>query len=68
MYFYAKYIKIVKKLFIILIVSLCFGFSSEAQAQKFGHLNSLELIADLPEIQAANTNLEVLSALKPDNI
>lgn len=48
-----------KKLFIILIVSLCFGFTSEAQTQKFGHLNSLQLIADLPEIQTANTTLEV---------
>ena len=28
-------------------------------AQKFGHLNSLQLIAELPEIQGANTTLEV---------
>jgi outer membrane protein len=42
-------------LVIILLAGMCFQVDAQ---QKFGHLNSSQLLTEMPEIKAANTNLE----------
>lgn len=46
-----------KKLVIVLIFFVGLGLQSEAQ-QKFGHLNSSQLLTEMEEIKAANAELE----------
>lgn len=49
-----------KKISGIIVIIACFLASvSSLNAQKFGHLNSLQLISELPEMQTANATLEV---------
>jgi len=45
----------------LLIVAVAFvSFSMTATAQKFGYINSQELISQLPEVKEANANIETL--------
>lgn len=45
----------------LLIVAVAFvSFSMSASAQKFGYINSQELISQLPEVKEANANIETL--------
>lgn len=45
----------------LLFVAIAFvSFSMTASAQKFGYINSQELIAQLPEVKEANANIETL--------
>lgn len=47
----------------ILIIAVAFvSFSMSATAQKFGYINSQELISQLPEVKEANANIETLKA------
>jgi outer membrane protein len=49
-----------KKIFgIFIAIAFIFSSFSSVHAQKFGHLNSLQLISELPEMQTANGTLEV---------
>jgi outer membrane protein len=43
-----------------LIVALLFTVSFSAQAQKFGFVNSQEILANMPEVKQADANLEAL--------
>lgn len=43
-----------------LIVALLFTVSFSAQAQKFGYVNSAEILAEMPEVKQADANLEAL--------
>lgn len=48
-----------KTLFIALLSAVCFA----AQAQKFGYMNSNVLLEELPEIKAANTELQTFQEM-----
>ncbi len=50
----------ITKILSVVLLSLTLGFG--AQAQKIAYINSAELLADLPEVKQAKTNLETLTA------
>jgi outer membrane protein len=39
---------------------LFFALASQVQAQKFGYINSAEILANFPEVKQAEANLEAL--------
>lgn len=52
-----------KKITKILFVAIAFvSLSMSASAQKFGYINSQELISQLPEVKEANANIETLQS------
>lgn len=44
----------------LMIAFMTFGLASGVQAQKFGYINSQELISQVPEVKEANANIETL--------
>ena len=57
-----------KKFVVMLALGLMIGTASFAQAQKFGYVNSQELLAAMPEITKAGTDLEVYSKQYRDQL
>lgn len=47
-----------KKIIIILAACLITGFGAQAQTQKIGHVNSLELLSIMPEMQKAQDGVK----------
>jgi outer membrane protein len=43
---------------LLLVSFLLAGFTTQAQSNKFGHINSAELLQMMPEIQKADSNLQ----------
>jgi outer membrane protein len=52
----------------ILVIAVLFAGLASANAQKFGHLNSNELLNQHPEVLAANSELETLQKQLGDRI
>jgi len=50
-----------KSLKFILLTVLVSGLSLTLSAQKFGHVNSNAILADMPEVKMAESNLEALT-------
>lgn len=57
-----------KKFVVMLALGLTIGTASFAQAQKFGYVNSQELLAAMPEITKAGTDLEAYSKQYRDQL
>ena len=44
----------------ILLIAFCIGTSLSLSAQKFGYINSQTLLSELPEVKAADAEIQAL--------
>ena len=51
-----------KKLLIILFATAALGTTTELSAQKFGYVDTQDIIQQIPEVKEANSNIETFSA------